>query len=185
MHVQDDMIRDGYTSIINVDYSEAAIEQLKARPRRQGCVYEVVDVRDMPSVDSASIASLLDKGTLDAILCGAESFKNTARAVREYERVLAPKGVLLFISYGSPSSRLHHLAAEGLDWDVSVYAVSKLSVEEAAAAALGVAEPPVGVSIMGPCSDSAGIAGLEALPDVQFAYACVKREVVEESEDPD
>lgn len=172
------MARDGYTDILNIDYSIVVIEQLSARPQRPECVYRVEDVRALASIHDAAMGNIMDKGTLDSLLCGVCAFESVSLAVREYSRVLAPLGALLVVSYGKPSERMHHLTDPALGWDVRVYAVSKMNIEDAAAAALGVTDPPVTVTIKGPHSDAAGIASLEALEDVHFVYACVKHDLV-------
>ena len=49
------------------------------------------------------------KGTLDAILCGENSFFNAAVLIKEAQRVLKTGGIYLVISYGHPKTRIMHL----------------------------------------------------------------------------
>jgi ubiquinone/menaquinone biosynthesis C-methylase UbiE len=46
---------------------------------------------------------------MDAILCGSESFMNTAKMAKEVQRVLKTGGIYMVISYGSPENRIFHL----------------------------------------------------------------------------
>lgn len=52
---------------------------------------------------------MADLGTLDAILCGENSFYNAAKLTKEVQRVLKTGGIYLIISYGHPRTRLMHL----------------------------------------------------------------------------
>jgi len=84
------------------------------------CAVSVVvgDVRSL-TFPSSSFDCVLDKGTLDAILCGADSGKHASSMLSECQRVLRPGGCLLVITYGQPSSRLSYLEQRAYDWEVS------------------------------------------------------------------
>lgn len=105
----EDMYDDGYTQIWNTDISEIVIDAMKARNvNRPGMVWEVDDVLDM-KYESESFDVIIDKSTLDAVLCGKQSFMNAAIMLKEVQRVLKPGGIYLAISYGSPQTRYAHL----------------------------------------------------------------------------
>ena len=78
----------------------------------------VMDVRSL-TFPSSSFGCVLDKGTLDAILCGLDSSKHAHSMLAECQRVLRPGGCLLVITYGQPSSRLTYLEQRVYDWDVT------------------------------------------------------------------
>lgn len=80
--------------------------------------------RSMPEFADKSFDGVLDKGTLDAILCGEGSAVHAAAMVMEAFRVLKPCGVLMLVTYGDPLSRLPYLNKIP-DWDVSVLALTK------------------------------------------------------------
>ena len=75
---------------------------------------------------------VVDKGTLDAILvnylrknsfltnsqCGENSVANAQKVLSEVHRVLAPNGVYILISYGTPDHRAHYLKKPELHWKV-------------------------------------------------------------------
>ena len=77
-----------------------------------------MDVRSL-TFPSSSFDCVLDKGTLDAILCGSDSSKHAHSMLSECQRVLRPGGCLLCITYGQPSSRLSYLEQRSYEWDVS------------------------------------------------------------------
>ena len=82
-----------------------------------------MDVRDLSEIDNSSIAYIIDKGTLDAILCGSDSLKNSIAMLCELERVLEKGGSLIIISYGQPESRLGYL--KPYDWEVQYWLVGE------------------------------------------------------------
>jgi ubiquinone/menaquinone biosynthesis C-methylase UbiE len=67
-----------------------------------------MDVRDL-KFDDNTIDLVIDKSTIDAILCGDNSFLNVAIMTKEIQRVLKEGGIYMIISYGLPDNRLIHL----------------------------------------------------------------------------
>ncbi|KIY68899.1 S-adenosyl-L-methionine-dependent methyltransferase [Cylindrobasidium torrendii FP15055 ss-10] len=67
--LSEDMYDDGYTNIVNVDYSSVVIAQMKARHEgvRPGMEWKVMDVRALEFND-ASFDVAIDKGTMDAMM---------------------------------------------------------------------------------------------------------------------
>lgn len=53
-----------------------------------------------------SFNTVIDKGTLDSVLCGEGSTANVAKMCMEISRVLKPNGVYFICSYGVPDNRL-------------------------------------------------------------------------------
>ena len=51
---------------------------------------------------------VIDKSTIDALLCSDCPYINTARMLEEVERVLKPDGVYFIISYAEPIYRMQH-----------------------------------------------------------------------------
>merc|ERR1719376_313584 len=68
---------------------------------------------------------VVDKGTLDSLLCGERSTHNAQKALMEISRVLQPNGVYICISHGQPSYRLTYLQRPEFDWNVKIYTVQK------------------------------------------------------------
>jgi len=125
--LSEDMFHDGYEQTINIDISPVVIEQMKSK-NTTAMEYLVLDVTDMPSLESGSFASVLDKGTLDALLCGEGSAENADRMCSEISRLLKPGGVFMLITYGSPKTRLPYLEPRKYQWEVSKLTVDKPTV---------------------------------------------------------
>lgn len=53
-----------------------------------------------------SFNAVVDKGTLDSVLCGEGSTANVAKMCMEISRVLKPNGVYFICSYGVPDNRM-------------------------------------------------------------------------------
>jgi ubiquinone/menaquinone biosynthesis C-methylase UbiE len=97
---------------VGVDFSEVVIETMRERtaehPARDRLEFVVGDVTQLQFED-ASFDGAFDKGTMDAILCGSDSFVNAEKMAAEIHRVLKPGAKLLVMTYGDPSSRQWHL----------------------------------------------------------------------------
>jgi ubiquinone/menaquinone biosynthesis C-methylase UbiE len=88
-----------------------------------------MDVRDL-SYDDETFDLIIDKSTMDALLCGDQSFLNVAIMTKEVQRVLKTGGIYMIISYGQPENRIPHLEREHLSFDISIYTIKKDSGEE-------------------------------------------------------
>ena len=62
--------------------------------------YVQMDVRAMDFTETFD--AVIDKGTLDCILCGEGSTTNANKMISEIYRVLSANGVYILISAGSP-----------------------------------------------------------------------------------
>ncbi len=78
----EDMYDDGYQNVDNCDISSVVIEQMKARnAARKKMRFDLMDVRAMTYPDN-SYDLAVDKSTIDALLCGENSFRNTALMIK-------------------------------------------------------------------------------------------------------
>ena len=125
--VQDDMAADGYQDIMSIDYSPVCVKQLGQWNHRPACKFAVADVRSMPQFPDTSFQSVIDKGTLDSLLCGPSSFTEAHDALAEVDRVLRPGGSFLVVTYGMPKERLRHLQEH--DWEIQTYTIEKRCVQ--------------------------------------------------------
>lgn len=83
-----------------------------------------MDIRDIKYPDNFFDITI-DKSTIDALLCGTNSFVNVAKMTKEVQRTLKVGGVYMIISYGQPENRIFHLEKEHLSFDLSVYTIKK------------------------------------------------------------
>ena len=114
----------GYTNIDNMDISQVVIDQMKKRNEdREGMRWVVMDALDM-KYESETFDCVIDKSTIDAILCGEYSFYNTAKMLKEVQRVLKTGGTYFAISYGKPETRVFHFKRKHLDFELSCYVLS-------------------------------------------------------------
>ncbi len=67
-----------------------------------------MDARDLQYEDN-SFDLVIDKSTMDALLCGDHSFLNVSIMTKEVQRVLKTGAYYLVISYGLPENRVIHL----------------------------------------------------------------------------
>ena len=101
---------DGYRDVLGVDFSPSVIAQMGARAgARPGLRYREMDVRAL-ALDDCSVDAVIDKGTLDAVICSPDREEAVADMVREAQRVLSPEGIYVCISLRPPRNRLHLFA---------------------------------------------------------------------------
>jgi len=110
---------DGFTDIESVDYSSVVINQMQVLyrqiPELRFCH---MDVRSLTYVDQ-HFDVVIDKGTLDAVLCGSDSTVNATHMLNECHRVLKNDGVFIVITYGAPQTRLCYLEQNKYSWQIS------------------------------------------------------------------
>lgn len=147
--LSEEMYEDGYTQIMNVDYSLVAIKAMQEKYREKvGMQYVQMDLRAMEFPEGAYNV-VVDKGTLDSVLCGEGSTLNVQKMLMEISRVLDSKGVYILISHGQPSYRLTYLQRPEFGWDVKVHTVGK---------------PTMGMNTAVPTDDKEG--------NVHYIYIC-------------
>jgi len=128
--LSEDMYKDGFKEITNIDISSVIVNlmQQKYSADFPGLTYKVLDVTNMSEIPSASFDVAIDKGTMDAILCGDGSVSNTDKMLTEILRILRPGGTFMLITYGEPASRLHYLEKPRYGWKVETQTVDKPKV---------------------------------------------------------
>ncbi|KAK9147116.1 hypothetical protein Sjap_007019 [Stephania japonica] len=124
------MVEDGFQDVVNIDISSVAIEAMKKKYSDNAALkYIRMDVRDMSEFESGSFDAVIDKGTLDAIMCGNNSQENSIKMVEEIRRVLKDEGVYILISYGAPAIRLSILMRETCLWTIKLHVIEKFMVD--------------------------------------------------------
>ncbi len=69
-----------------------------------------MDVREL-KFPTGSFDFVIDKSTIDALLCGDSAFINVAKMMNEIQRVLKVGGIYMAITYGQPENREFHFVA--------------------------------------------------------------------------
>merc|ERR1711974_15951 len=99
----------------------------------KGLDWQTMDAMDLKFSDG-QFNVIMDKGTLDTLLCGDNSTANAAKYCAEASRVLQSDGVLFIVSYGTPENRMSYLEHEEYGWSVNVPTIAKPTVSAAATA---------------------------------------------------
>ncbi|BFG14840.1 hypothetical protein CerSpe_011140 [Prunus speciosa] len=164
------MADDGYDDVVSIDISSVVIQAMQDKySDRPHLKYLQMDVRDMSAFQTDSFDAVVDKGTLDSLLCGSNSRQNAAEMLDEVWRVLKDKGVYILITYGAPLYRLH-LLRESCSWTIKLHVIEKLACEDKS-------EPPIWeLTNPVPLNDD-GSSAEELLgnnPDVHYIYVCAK-----------
>jgi ubiquinone/menaquinone biosynthesis C-methylase UbiE len=116
---------DGFINNYNIDICPNVIKYMNERKQnRPGLIYETMDVRKLTYSDEM-FDLVVDKSTIDALLCGEQSFMNVASMTKEISRVLKTGGYYFIISYGKPENRVFHLERDHLDFDINIYSIKK------------------------------------------------------------
>ena len=82
----------------------------------------------MKDFETGSFDVAIDKGTLDAMLCGEGSTANANKMITEVHRILKQIGVYIIVSYGQPVHRNSYLEKPDYEWDVNVHQVAKPTI---------------------------------------------------------
>lgn len=123
--LSEEMYEEGFRKQTNVDISSVVVKAMAEKyADKEGMSYVCMDLKQMELGDAAFNA-VIDKGTLDSLLCGEASTLNVQKALSEIARVLDTTGVFISISHGQPSYRLTYLQRLEFGWDVSVHTVAK------------------------------------------------------------
>lgn len=111
------MFEDNYKhiyNIYNIDICQNVIECVKIRnENKEGLYFNVMDVRKMRFKDEI-FDLVIDKGTMDTILCGENGFLNVVKKTKEISWVLKTGGICINLSFGKPEDRIEHLKREYL-----------------------------------------------------------------------
>jgi ubiquinone/menaquinone biosynthesis C-methylase UbiE len=74
--------------------------------------------------DDNSMDFVIDKSTVDALLCGDHAFLNVATMLKECQRVLKIGGTYMAITYGEPRNRTSHFVKPHLSFEVKQFQIS-------------------------------------------------------------
>jgi ubiquinone/menaquinone biosynthesis C-methylase UbiE len=94
---------------------------------KRSLTWAVMDVCSLQFQD-ASYDAVVDKGTLDSVLCGDNSTANAAKYCSEVSRVMRAGATFFIVSYGTPENRLSYLEKEEFKWRVTVHTIRTSSL---------------------------------------------------------
>lgn len=130
--ISEDMVKDGYADIVNIDNSAVVIEDMQKKYQNVSQLkYVTMDVLDLSSFDNCSFDCVIDKGTLDAIMCVVGGPYNVGLMIAEISRVLKPGGIYMLITTGNPQSRFPLLNTNTFGWHVTLYIIPQPDLEMA------------------------------------------------------
>ncbi|GMH19608.1 hypothetical protein Nepgr_021449 [Nepenthes gracilis] len=164
------LVDDGYEDVVNIDISSVVIEAMQKKySNHPQLKYIKMDARDLSAFQTGSFEAVIDKGTLDSILCGNNSRQNAANMLEEIHRVLKDKGIYFLITYGAPSYRLH-LLRDSCTWTTKLHVIEKLVSSGASNHLKWELNSPVPLGEDGSSVEAA----LGKNPDVHYIYICTK-----------
>jgi SAM-dependent methyltransferase len=107
-----------FRSVVNIDISTVAIRRMAAaHASRSNVSWLVMDCTQL-AFRSSLFDVVFDKGTLDALFCGADGLRKAGLTLSEVHRVLRPGGLFFEITYGAPEYRLRAFNQVGLAWEL-------------------------------------------------------------------
>ena len=138
--------------IFNIDISSNVIKNMRERSKDlEGMSWDVMDCRDL-KFNQSFFDVVIDKCTMDTLLCGDNPYLNVAMMTKEIQRVLKVSGTYVIVSHSDQESRLPHLTRDHLSFDIRVQAMKKETEE--------------------------GVSGCNILPHLEqtnYVYACKKK----------
>ncbi|CAM8970710.1 unnamed protein product [Rhodiola kirilowii] len=169
--ISEDMVNDGYEDITNIDISSVAIDLMRAKyeltPQLK---YLQMDVRDMSFFSDDTFDSIIDKGTLDSLMCGSSAILSSTQMLGEVCRLLKPGGIYMLITYGDPTVRMPHLMRPAYNWTITLYIIPRPGVESKTETSSKKAMEPVSTTEKGLLPPDYILED----PDSHFIYVCRK-----------
>eukprot|EP00002_Diphylleia_rotans_P026108 TRINITY_DN5195_c0_g1_i1.p1 TRINITY_DN5195_c0_g1~~TRINITY_DN5195_c0_g1_i1.p1 ORF type:complete len:203 (-),score=47.31 TRINITY_DN5195_c0_g1_i1:36-644(-) len=123
--LSEEMFDAGFQNITNIDISGVVVKAMTEKyADRGGMTYAIMNVMSLHFSDG-KFDVVLDKATLDSLLCGDNSTVNADKTLSEIARVLKPGGFFICISHAKPESRLLFLEKPKYNWTVSHMTIPK------------------------------------------------------------
>eukprot|EP00743_Colponemidia_sp_Colp-15_P004248 GILK01004584.1.p1 GENE.GILK01004584.1~~GILK01004584.1.p1 ORF type:complete len:609 (-),score=85.86 GILK01004584.1:151-1920(-) len=118
--LSEEMFKDGYTDITNIDISSVVIEKMTqhyAETPMAAMKFTVMNVHELQFPD-CTFDLAVDKGTYDALACGEHRAESVSQLMLEVGRVLKFGGTFVIVTHGRPAGRLASFNVGDWDWDV-------------------------------------------------------------------
>ena len=124
--MSEEMFDEGFKTITNIDVSSVLITQMQTKYQdKPGLIYRQMDCRHMDGFPDASFNSVIDKATLDSIVCGEGSATNVQKYLSEVSRVLKPNGTFLMVSHAQPQYRQNYVNKDIYGWTIEVLSIPR------------------------------------------------------------
>lgn len=119
------LYESGYPNIVNIDISEVVINQMRARYKELDRMeWLKMDVMKLEFPDN-HFDLVIDKGTVDSLLCGGNSFHNVYLMNKNISRVMRRGARYIVITYGQPDTRIDHYRRKRLHFEVEHRTIDK------------------------------------------------------------
>ena len=105
--LSENMYEDGLRNITNVDFSPFIVKIMADRYKDRGyqIKYLEMNILEMKEFLNEEFSVIIDKGTLDSVLCGENAIPLVDKMMKEVYRVLSSNGVFICISYADEDHR--------------------------------------------------------------------------------
>lgn len=171
--MSEDMVKDGYEELVNIDISSVAIDVMRRKyaniPQLK---YMQMDVRDMSFFPDESFDGVIDKGTLDSLMCGTDAPLSATQMLGEVSRLLKPGGIYMLITYGDPTVRMPHLNRPVYNWKITLYIIPRPGFQRPAGCSLDSYLEPVPTTEKGLLPPGFTLED----PESHYIYVCIKTE---------
>lgn len=119
------LYESGYQNVVNIDISEVVINQMRARYKELDRMeWLKMDVMKLEFPDN-HFDLVIDKGTVDSLLCGGNSFHNVYMMNKNVSRVMKRGARYVVITYGQPDTRIDHYRRKRLHFEVEHRTIDK------------------------------------------------------------
>ncbi|KAG5539119.1 hypothetical protein RHGRI_019613 [Rhododendron griersonianum] len=132
--MSEDMVKDGYEDIMNIDISSVAIDMMRRKYEHiPQLKYLQMDVKDMSFFPDESFDAVVDK-VLQLVLlkCWGKLAGNLLYECQRYLLIaiccielLKPGGIYMLITYGDPTVRIPHLSRPVYNWKTELYIIPR------------------------------------------------------------
>ncbi|KXJ26006.1 EEF1A lysine methyltransferase 4 [Exaiptasia diaphana] len=127
--LSEDMYRDGYINIVNIDFSPVVIENMRKKCQDMiDMEWRIMDITKM-SFTSSSFDVVIEKATLDALLVEEKDSWNPSKEARDcmncvlsqVSHILKDGGRFISVTFSQPHFRKPFLAKSEYNWSIRMH----------------------------------------------------------------
>merc|ERR1711903_352490 len=124
----------GWTNITACDWEPKVVANMKGNT--PNVEYKEADAANLEALGD-QFNYVIDKGLLDAILCGANSTQNAYTYLMQVKKILLPGGKFIIISHGNYKKRQEHLTRKSLGMSLDHKSIPKPEAKNVNPTAMG------------------------------------------------